>query len=251
MTFSSPDLSHQHSLQTLNALYEYDDFMQSIATLADMGCGVGRDIEWWATRTTRDESQIPLNIRCTGIDTLETLPVAHKHKNIQYLSQDFEKPIAVHKTKFDVVWCHDAFQYVINPFETLANWWKVMNEDGMLVLIVPQTTNIEFNAQAYDQRDYCYYHWTMVSLIHVLAVSGFDCSSGFFQKDPVDNWLHAVVYKSQTKPQDPRKTSWYTLADLGLLPASAATSVQRYGYVRQRDLVLPWLDKSLSAFAQY
>lgn len=251
MMFSSPELSHEHSLQTLNALYEYDDFMQSISTLADMGCGAGFDLEWWATRTTRDETRTPLNIRCTGVDINSELPIAHKYKNVQYISQDFEKPIVVHKQKFDVVWCHDSFQYVINPFETLANWWEVMHEDAMMILILPQTTNIEFNTQAYDQRDYCYYNWTMVSLLHLLAVSGFDCASGFFKKDAADSWLHAVVYKSKIAPMDPRTTSWYKLAELDLLPESAVNGINRHGYLRQRDLVLPWLDKSLTTFIRH
>lgn len=251
VNFSSPELSHAHSLQTLDSLYEYDDFMQSVGTLADMGCGPGLDLEWWATRTTRDDSRTPLNISCTGIDQAAEMPLAHRYKNIQYHCQDFEVPIGVHKKKFDVVWCHDAFQYVINPFETLRNWRNVMNDDGMLAIIVPQTTNMEFNIQANDQPNYCYYHWTMVSLIHVLAVSGFDCSTGFFRKDPVDNWLHAVVYKSVHDPADPRKTSWYDLVERNLLPDSAAASVQRYGYLKQRDLVLPWLDKSLTWFARH
>jgi hypothetical protein len=51
--------SHKHSLQTLETFYEFDDFMESIGTLADMGCGSGLDLEWWATRTTRDETPRP------------------------------------------------------------------------------------------------------------------------------------------------------------------------------------------------
>ena len=66
--FSSPELGHQHSLETLNGLYEYDDFMQSITNVVDMGCGAGYDLEWWATRTTRDESARPLNIKCLGVE---------------------------------------------------------------------------------------------------------------------------------------------------------------------------------------
>ena len=251
MNFSSPELSHTHSLQTLDLLYEYDDFMSSIGTLIDMGCGSGLDLEWWATRTTRDETRTPLNIRCTGVDRLDSLPIAQRYKNIQYCHQDFEDPIVVGKTKFDVVWCHDAFQYAINPFTTLANWWDVVNDNGMLIISVPQTTNMEFNTQAFDQPDYCYYNWTTVSLIHVLSVSGFDCAGGFFHKNSSDNWLRAAVYKSPHRPMDPRTTRWYELAEKNLLPESAIESVNRHGYVRQRDLVLPWLDKSLTWLAQH
>lgn len=251
LIFTSPDQSHGHSLQTLQTLFEYDDFMDSIQTMADMGCGHGLDTEWWATRTTRDDARLPLNIKCTGVDLLDNLPMAAKHRHVTYCRQDFEEIINVHKKKFDIIWCHDAFQYAINPFQTLANWRKVMSKESMLILILPQTTNMEFNTQAFDQRDGVYYNWTMVSLIHVLAVSGFDCANGFFLKQPDDPWLHAVVYNSNQPVGDPKITRWYNLVDSALLPESACVSIRKYGYLRQRDLVLPWLDKSLHGFAKH
>jgi SAM-dependent methyltransferase len=249
--FSSAEQSHAHSLNTLEALYEYDDFMESVGVMGDVGCGRGLDLEWWATRTSRDEQRRPLNIKCIGIDQAPELSIVHKYPNIQYQSQDFETDILKQKRTFDLLWCHDSFQYVINPFQTLSHWWQAMSPDGMLIIIVPQSTNIEYRKQAFDQRDYCYHNWTMVSLIHTLAVSGFDCADGFFQKRPHDPWLHAVVYRSRQAPMDPRTTSWYQLCDLGLIPQSAQNSVQRHGYLRQRDLLLPWLDRSLSSFADH
>jgi len=248
--FSSHEQSHRHSLQTLETLYEYDDFMESIKDLVDLGSGSGLDLEWWATRTTRDEVPQPLNIRCTGIDVESKSILTTKYKNIQHQFQNFEDPIPSPR-KFDVAWCHDAFQYAINPLQTLSNWWNIMNPNGMLVIVVPQTTNLEFNTQSFDQASGCYHHWTMVNLIHALAVSGFDCRDGFFRKAVNDPWLHAIVYKSEHAPLDPRKTSWYDLADLKLIPDSAEASALKYAHVRQRDLVLPWLDKSIESFANH
>jgi hypothetical protein len=126
----------------------------------------------------------------------------------------------------------------------------MMNANGMLVLILPQYTNIEYNTQAFDQRDHVYYNWTLVSLMHALAVSGFDCRDGFFLKQSDDPWLHAIVYRSEHLPQDPRTTTWLDLAELDLLPESAVQSYQRHGQVRQRDLVLPWLDRALRNYDQ-
>ena len=40
--------SHDHSLDVLNLLYGYDSFLDSLTTIADMGCGVGYDSQWWA-----------------------------------------------------------------------------------------------------------------------------------------------------------------------------------------------------------
>jgi len=49
---------------------------------------------------------------------------------------------------------------------------------------------------------------------------------------------------------DPRTTRWYDLVDLNILPKSAAAGVKKAGHLRQRDLVLPWLDKSLIDYSQ-
>jgi SAM-dependent methyltransferase len=248
--FRNPEESHQHSLQTLNWLYEHDDFMASIDTLIDLGCGAGQDLEWWATRTTRDDNPEPLNISCTGLDVNESLQIARQYPNITYQKNDFEKLVYTpYKKKYDVLWCHDAFQYVINPLETLKLWWSIAEPGAMLCIIVPQTTNLEHRRLSVTQPEGCYYHYTLTNLIHMLAVSGWDCSSGFFLKPINDNWLHAVVYRSDIEPMDP-KTTWYQLADSGLLPRSAAVSVLKHGHVAQNDLVLPWLDKNLVWYGQ-
>lgn len=245
--FARPEESHAHSLQTLNALYEYDDFMGSIKSVVDIGCGTGLDTEWWATRTTRDDNPEPLNIECVGVDLLPNLPMARKYSNIKYRSADFEENISSFtKNKFDVLWCHNAFQYCINPIDTLSKWWNSANDNAMLAIIVPQTTNISQKQLAFTQENGIYYHHTVVSLMHMLAVSGWDCNGGFFLKRPTDQWIHAMVYKSEHAPMNPKTTTWFDLAEKNLLPDSAKESVQRHNAVRQQDLILPWVDKSLT-----
>ena len=241
-SFASATDSHNHSLQTLNVLYEYDDFMESVGRLVDLGCGSeARDLEWWATRTTRGEEQIPLNIQCVGTDLFPGLST--QHKNISYQKLNIESYDTA-KRGFDVLWCHDTFQYLLNPYQALRNWYNIANNDGMLVLALPQTVNMEYNTQAFDLPMGHFYNYTMTTLIYMLAVNGWDCASGFFKKDPDDPWLHAIVYKSNIEPMDPLETNWYALAETGLLPETATASVIKHGKCRQRDLVLPWLDKS-------
>ena len=139
MTFRNAEESHAHSLKTLNTLYEYDDFMASIGTMVDLGCGSGLDLEWWATRTTREDTPQPLNIDCIGVDQAPQLTVAKQYSNITYQSVDFETTIIPKKKKlFDVLWCHDAFQYALNPIETLSRWWHIASDDAMLAIVVPQ-----------------------------------------------------------------------------------------------------------------
>lgn len=252
MFFKNHEESHAHSLETLTWLYEHDDFMASISTLIDLGCGSqGLDLEWWATRTTRDENPVPLDIKCTGLDLVETVKVAKKYSNITYQRNNFEEQIfTADDKKYDVLWCHDAFQYAVNPLNTLKLWWDIAAPGAMLMIILPQTTNVNGRKLSFIQPDGCYYHYSIVNLIHMLAVTGWDCSAGFFKKSPNDPWLHAAVYKSEHKPLD-FKTSWHELSDLKLIPRTAAESVYRHGAVLQDELILPWLDKSLTWFGQH
>ena len=250
MTFRNAEESHAHSLETLNALYEYDDFMLSIQTLADLGCGTGLDLAWWATRTTRDENPEPLNIRCTGFEQSDSFKQSNLPKCISFQFGNFEdSTIFPKKRKFDVLWCHDAFQYCINPLETLKLWNNCTNVNGVIVIIVPQTQNIKNKNLNFYQPNGCYYHYTMPTLIHMLAVNGWDCRDGFFKQKITDPWLYAIAYKSTHTPMDPRVTSWYELAEKNLLPVSAVDSINRHGYLNQQDLVLPWIDKNFCTFS--
>lgn len=250
MTFRNSEESHCHSLEVLNTLYEYDDFMLSIQALADFGCNSGLDLEWWATRTTRDDNPEPLNIQCTGFDLdLNNVNVG-KYPNLTFQQGDFETDIVVNrKKKFDIIWCHDSFQYCLNPLKTLSLWRECTTPGAMLALVIPQTQTIARRQLNFYQPNGCFYHHSVVSLIHQLAITGWDCKSGFFLKRPTDNWLYAIVYKSEHEPMDFRNTTWYDLSEKQLLPDTADASVRSHGYVRQQDLVLPWIDKSLSSLA--
>ena len=249
MTFTRPDDSHKHSLETLSQLYQYDDFMASIRTVLDLGCGNGDDLEWWATRTTREDSPQPLNIRCTGIDLSPELTLTKRHNNIFYHSSDFENTIPSTPSGFDVLWCHDAFQYAHAPVATLSQWWHLASPGAMLYLAIPTTQRVHRNQLDYHLPSGCYYHYTMVNLIYMLATAGWDCGTGFFKQVPNDSWIHAIVYKSSQEPMDPKTTTWHRLSELQLLPRSAAKSIQAHNYLRQQDLVISWVDHSLMSMA--
>jgi SAM-dependent methyltransferase len=245
---TNPDL--KPSQKILDALYQYDDFMSSIRTLVDLGCGDGKDLEWWATATTRDDSPQPLNIQCVGVDQHEQLAIARKYPNTTYQRTDFESTIHPPKSLFDVLWCHNAFQYCINPIDTLNKWREIASDGAMLVLAVPNTLAIKQRQLNYYLASGCYYHYSMVSLIHILSVTGWDCKAGFFQQLPEDPWIRAVVYKGEKTFENPKKVSWYDLMQEKVLPDSADQSIHAHGFLRQQDLVLPWIDKSLVSMRQ-
>ena len=249
MNFTKTTDSHAHSLETLNQLLEYDDFMYSISTVVDLGCGDGDDLGWWATRTTRDNNPQPLNIQCTGVDLFDKLSKTKKYSNIAYQQGDFEGNIQAPKNGFDILWCHDSFQFALTPIQTLSRWWNMTSPGGMLYIGVPLTQRIHRRQLDYALPSGNYYHYTMVNLMYMLATTGWDCRSGFFKQSPNDTWLHAIVYKSEHNPLDPKTTSWYQLSELKLLPESTDASITAHGYLRQQDLVIQWIDHSLMSMA--
>lgn len=235
--------SHQHSRETLDILYGYDDFLDSIKIMADMGCGRALDTDWWARLETRDDPPEPRNILCYAVDKNinqidNTVTSLENVRAIECNFENYKMP-----RKLDLIWCHDSFQYVINPFATLGHWYEQMNLDGMLVLIVKQNIAYEYNRLVHRGYNWQYYNYNLINLIYMLAVSGFDCRDAYAKKEENNPWLHLAVYKSPNPPMDPATTSWFDLADKGMLHDSIIDSLNKYSHVRQEDIVYPWLDK--------
>lgn len=249
MKFTYTGDSHKHSLETLNLLYEHDDFMLSIKTVIDLGCGNGDDLEWWANRKTRDDNPQPLNIKCTGVDLLPISPLIKHYSKMDYQQVNFENAIQPIKNGYDILWCHDAFQYALNPLATLKHWWEIASPGAMLYICVPITERIHRRQLDYHLPSGCYYHYSMVSLIYMLASNGWDCRSGFFKQGIDDTWIHAMVYKSNQEPLDTTEANWHKLSELKLVPESADSSIYSHGYLRQQDLIVPWVDHSLMSMA--
>jgi len=248
--FGSPEESHNHSREVLDIIETFYEFMISVGTVADMGGGNGLDAEWWATRETDPEVDTtgraqPLNIKSFVIDTIDKLSVSHK--NLTHIKVDMENTDILLES-YDVITSHDAFQQCISPVTTLKHWWELANPNAMLILQIPQTTNIKYNKHDISILSSEYYHYTLVNLIYMLAVNGWDCKNGMFTKGLQDPWIKAVVYKGEVNPMNPRTTSWRDLAELDLLSDSAVDSINRWGYVKQQDLVLPWFNGHLDSY---
>lgn len=239
--FNNSEDSHDHSMRVLELISLYDDFMDSITVIADMGCGAGLDINWFATLCDRDETPQPYNYVCYGVD--KDLSKMNKvlPPNLYTLEGNFEAPILPRKA--DLMWSHDAFQYATNPLGTLKLWNEQMNVNGMLAIVVPQSMSYSYNRYAVRTYDGCFFNYNACSLIYMLAVNGFDCKDSYFYKSPNDPWIHVAVYKSEHEPMDPAATKWYDLADKGLLHPSMEASINKFGHLRQEDILLPWLDR--------
>jgi SAM-dependent methyltransferase len=243
--FKNAHESHEHSKKILDLLYGYDSFLDSLEYVADFGCGTGLDTEWWATLKTRDDPPEPRNYKTYAVDinTQQINPTLTQVENIFVVNEDFDSNDCPVSRQIDLIWCHDAFQYVTNPLRTLQTWNKQLVENGMLILIFPQNVHYAYNRLANHSYNGCYYNHNLVNLMYMLAVNGFDCRDAYFLKEENSPWLHAAVYKSDIEPMNPKTTSWYDLAELNLLNDSVMTSLNKYGYVKQEEIITTWLDK--------
>lgn len=241
--FKNPHDSHRHSLETLNMLYEYDSFMESLKVVADMGCGAGLDTEWFATLTTRDDPPEPHEYLCYAVDKNNSQIESSvlENKNVVPIEGNFEERLIPRQV--DLMWAHNSFQYVINPLSTLKVWNETMNINGMLVLNVPLSQTYQYNRLKSRSENGCYYNYNICNIIYMLAVNGFDCRDSYFDMQENNPWLKAAVYKSDHAPMDPATTTWFDLVDKRLVNDSVMLSLNKYGEVRQEELLFTWLDR--------
>ena len=208
-----------------------------------MGCGSGGDITWWAMLESKDDPPEPYNYNCFAVDRdagkLNQVPDL---VNINKINRDFTEQRII-PVNIDLMWSHDSLQYSHNPLETLRFWNEQMTVNGMLVLHVPQSNGVEYNR--YYSRTYnnCYHNHTPTSLMYMLAVNGFDCCDAYLLKQFNDPWIQMAVYKSDIEPMDPKITSWFDLADKNLLHPSVVQSINKNGFLKQEEVIMPWLDK--------
>ena len=243
--FKNAHASHEHSLDILNMLYGYDSFLDNLQVVADMGCGRGLDAEWWATLTTRDDPPEPHNYIVYAVDqdiSQIDQDLLNTNKNIIPIEANFETRTIPRQV--DLIWAHDSFQYARDPLKCLAAWKATLNQNGMLLMSVPQTPYLVNNKLTVANYSHHYYSYNILNLMYMLALSGFDCRDAYFYRKENSPWLYAGVYASQHDPL-PAHASWYDLADRQLVNDSIINSVNKYGHARLEDVVVSWFDKNL------
>jgi SAM-dependent methyltransferase len=244
--FKNAEESFNHSQFIKNLIYQYDSFLDSLEVIADFGCGEGLDIEWWANLVSRDEPPEPRNYLCYAVDTniKQIRPNISSLPNVRMIESDLEDPDRFISRQIDLIWCHDVFQYITNPIITLRNWNEMMNENGMLIMSIPQAIHYEHNRLNNLSYNGWYFNHNIVNMIYMLAVNGFDCRDAYFYKDINDMWLHLAVYKSNIPPMNPKKTTWHDIIDKNLVNDSVKNCVDKYGFIKQEELLTTWLNKN-------
>ena len=233
----------RHALDVLGQLRQYDSFLDSLRTICDMGCGTGEDIHWWATLETRDDPPEPYNYHCFAVDKdASKLAQVPNLSNIVKINRDFTENLIL-PIKVDLMWSHDSLQYSHNPIETLRHWNEQMNVNAMLIISIQQHSGVSFNKYYSRSYSHCFYNYTPINLIYMLALNGFDCRDAYLLKKFNDPWIHIAVYKSDVAPMDSKSTSWLDLIDKKLLHPSIENSITRHGHLCQEEIVMPWLNK--------
>lgn len=235
--------SHAHSLETLDVLNRYQDFMDNVSTVADMGCAQGLDAMWWAQLAKTDGT--PRNIKVNAVDiAIDPLTVL-RHPSINYIQRSYADS-GLSDDSQDLVWSHNSLQCSKDPLGTLLHWNQIMRTDAMLVISLPYNfyINNHRNIPKVDTTyiNGSYFNWTLGNLILALAAAGFDVRDSHFRFDRVNCWIQAAVYKSTRKPNI--NMDWYEMCEQRLLPISIESALNRNGTFKDTDIVCEWIDRS-------
>jgi SAM-dependent methyltransferase len=236
--------SYDHTQFIRDLLYNYDSFLDSLEVVADFGCGDGSNIEWWAKLETRDDPPEPRNYLCYAVESnvKRIRTEVASLTNVKVIEANLEESRFIPR-QLDFVWCHDKFQYITNPLNTLKQWNEMMNVNGMLVMTIPQAVYYKNNRLNNISYNGCYYNHNIVNIMYMLTVNGFDCRDAYFYKKENNMWLYIAVYKSDIPPMDPQTTTWHDLIEFKLVNESVENCINKYGYVKQEEIITTWLDK--------
>lgn len=239
--FPTDQASHLHSLETIKWIEKYESYLLNVRTIYDMGCGSGLDAQYLTNlKYPSNGKLLPYYYKVVGID-LQRVHIQYSNPRLTFIQHDFEEWDSGLQT--DMIWSHDSFRFAINPLKTLTNWWKMLNSNGMLAIITPQTTNIHHGKPVNRTYPNNFYNYTITNLIYMLAVCGFDLRDNRFWKESGDPWLHAIVYKGDWEPfKNPREVTWYQLLDRKCLPDRWAYEVKRTGYLKEEVLQTHWIN---------
>lgn len=245
------DQSHEHSLQTLNILNEFDEFKSSIKHLADFGCGAGKDLDFFANMRELPADDDPnilgkfLNFNCVGFDLHAESNIPSRN-NIKYKNVDLNKPGPYWSVPFDVIWCHDVLQSIYSPVEFLGRVNENLNIGGMLYLHVPSTVNVLHHQFQNYTPAYSYNTFTVTQIIYLLALNGFDVKDFYLNKHKFDDNIEIVAYKERDPL--PYGTSWYELAEQDILSSEMEQLIVSNNLLSDQGLVTKWLDGSMQDY---
>ena len=84
---SNPASSNLHASNYLETLFRFEEMLESIDSVIDVGCADGYSSSYWAEAGVLDDEEnlIPLNIKVTAIDKQDIFDESNQHKNINFI----------------------------------------------------------------------------------------------------------------------------------------------------------------------
>lgn len=237
-----------NTAKELELLGQHDDFMHNLNHVLVFENDRGQDSAWWADYQKDKTHSKSLGDFAVSVIANRVVSNEHKRKNLTQLKATVDH-IPLKDNSVDFIWSVNALNRSAVPYATLLEWNRVLKHNGMLCVCVPQTAFIDDLSrwQIWSESG-SFYHWSMISLIHCLAINGFDCHDGHQKQERHNPWIWAAAYKSEHAPMSPY-TTWYELAEKKLLPESLENCVYQFGYARHEFLKVEWFDHSIRDLA--
>ena len=221
------------------------DLFTNMLHVCDFGCGDGFNTQWWCDQAPFDDADPYANhTKVSGIDLIDSKTDKFDRTHGDILSMPYKDD------EFNLGWCHHTLQQLKDPVLGLVEMRRVMTEYSLLFLTVPQSLDTEYNRlkTKFSQFDRVFY--TLPILITHLAMAGWDCRGGYFQKLENNRDICAVVkpMRDWKAPNDPYELNMYDLMDRKVLPESTDDMIKSKGYFDETVLLLKWMNGMLTDY---
>lgn len=217
-------------------------FDQSLNVL-DVGCGLGMQAEWWATRRPKldnDKFGLKASTECHGVDLY---PADGGLIDKFFFKQEDYHNMSYSNAQFDIVWSHFSLEYSPSPMKALAEWRRVCKDDGHLYLTVPCSFKKKFGRIHTDTKPGQQSWYTAPILINMLAYTGWLPKDSYFQVDFKKGVIRAIIAANpdQSTPLDPITTNIYELDERGLFDRWCSAMIHDRGMIDESNLVITWV----------
>jgi len=140
---------------------------------------------------------LPPSVRYQGID------IAPEFARPDVLIRDISKGIPFPDGSYDFVFCIEVLEHVPNPFATLAEFHRVLQPGGVLILSVPNPYHFKeiiWNLFRIPDRQGHIYGWTRQTMTRLGEMNGFrlERSGGTYLHPPIPIWAllaRSIVYR--------------------------------------------------------
>jgi len=221
------------------------DLFINMIHICDFGCGDGNITQWWIDQAPFNKDEPYVNhTKVSGIDLLSKSTDKFDFTQGDILNMPYKDD------EFNAGWCHYTLQQLNDPIAGLLEMRRVMTSHSLLYIVVPQTLDTEFGRlkTKFDQFDRTFY--TLPTLIRQLAMTGWDCRKGYFNKIFNNRNIYAVVNPKQDwiEPSDPYELTMVDLMDRKVLPESTDKMIKDKGYFDETALMLKWMTGSITDY---